>query len=72
MGLLDTILGRSKPVAANLDDLFAIPSAAVTLQAADGRLGGDDDNAVNGACCGEAVLRAGGQFSGHHNEPGDD
>jgi hypothetical protein len=34
MGLLDTILGRSKPVKPNLDDLFALPSAAVTLQAA--------------------------------------
>jgi hypothetical protein len=32
MGLLDTILGRSKPVRANLDALFALPSAAVTLQ----------------------------------------
>ena len=34
MGLLDTILGRSKPVKPDLDDLFALPSAAVTLQAA--------------------------------------
>ncbi len=33
--------------------------AAVVNQAADGRLGGDDDNAVNGAACGEAVLRCG-------------
>lgn len=32
MGLLDTILGRSKPVRANLDALFSLPSAAVTLQ----------------------------------------
>lgn len=32
MGLLDTILGRSKPVRANLDALFALPGAAVTLQ----------------------------------------
>ena len=36
MGLLDSILGRSKPKAANLDALFAIPSAALTLQAATG------------------------------------
>lgn len=36
MGLLDTILGRSKPVRANLDALFALPSAAVTLQASAG------------------------------------
>jgi len=32
MGLLDTILGRTKPVRANLDALFALPPAAVTLQ----------------------------------------
>ncbi|MGK5678080.1 glycoside hydrolase family 88 protein [Actinoplanes sp. URMC 104] len=33
--------------------------SAVTTQAPDGRLGGADDNAVNGAACGEAVVRAG-------------
>ncbi len=36
MGLLDTILGRTKPVKANLDALFALPSAAVTLQVSTG------------------------------------
>ncbi|MDQ1699966.1 MAG: hypothetical protein QOG34_1829, partial [Frankiaceae bacterium] len=36
MGLLDTILGRTKPVKPDLDELFALPSAAVTLQAAGG------------------------------------
>ncbi|HXW38257.1 MAG TPA: hypothetical protein VEJ44_01075, partial [Acidimicrobiales bacterium] len=36
MGLLDTILGRSKPVQSNLDDLFALPSASITLQSAAG------------------------------------
>jgi hypothetical protein len=36
MGLLDTILGRSKPVRANLDALFSLPTAAITLQAAMG------------------------------------
>ncbi len=36
MGLLDTILGRSKPVPSNLDDLFALPSASITLQSAAG------------------------------------
>ena len=36
MGLLDTILGRTKPVRANLDALFALPNAAVTLQSAAG------------------------------------
>ena len=33
MGFLDTLLGRSKPVQPNLDRLFALPSAAVTLAA---------------------------------------
>lgn len=32
MGLFDTLLGRTKPVKANLDALFALPSAGVTLQ----------------------------------------
>jgi unsaturated rhamnogalacturonyl hydrolase len=42
------------------DDLAVLMAeAAVTLQAADGRLGGNDDNVVNGAACGEAVLKAG-------------
>ncbi|MFF7390556.1 hypothetical protein ACFZAE_19215 [Streptomyces scabiei] len=34
MGLLDILLGRTKPVAPDLDRLFALPSAAVTLEAA--------------------------------------
>ena len=34
MGLLDALLGRTKPPAPNLDALFALPSAAITLQAA--------------------------------------
>jgi len=33
MGLLDTLLGRSKPAKPDLDDLFGLPSAAITLQA---------------------------------------
>ncbi|MDN4160689.1 PspA-associated protein PspAB [Nocardioides abyssi] len=32
MGFLDSILGRSKPKQANLDALFMVPSAAITLQ----------------------------------------
>ena len=36
MGFLDTILGRTKPVQPKLDDLFALPSAAVQLEAATG------------------------------------
>jgi PspA associated protein B len=34
VGFLDTLLGRTKPVPPNLDQLFAVPSAAITLQAA--------------------------------------
>jgi PspA associated protein B len=36
MGFLDTILGRTKPVQPKLDDLFALPSAAITLEAGAG------------------------------------
>ena len=33
MGFFDTLLGRTKPAKADLDDLFALPSAAITMQA---------------------------------------
>jgi len=36
VGFLDTLLGRTKPVQPKLDDLFALPSAAVTLEAGAG------------------------------------
>ncbi|MFE1443175.1 hypothetical protein [Streptomyces sp. NPDC058739] len=36
MRLLDILLGRSKPAVPDLDRLFALPSAAVTLEAAAG------------------------------------
>ncbi|MDN3294323.1 hypothetical protein QWM81_09730 [Streptomyces ficellus] len=36
MGLLDIILGRSRPVRPDLDQLFALPAAAITLQAGAG------------------------------------
>jgi len=36
MGLWDALTGRSKPVSANLDALFSLPSAAITLQTAAG------------------------------------
>lgn len=32
MGFLDTLLGRTRPKAPDLDQLFALPSAAVTLR----------------------------------------
>jgi PspA associated protein B len=34
VGFLDTLLGRTKPVPPNLDQLFGLPSAALTLRAA--------------------------------------
>ena len=34
MGFLDNLLGRSKPVRPDLDQLFGLPSAAVTLESA--------------------------------------
>ncbi len=36
MGLLNTLLGRTKPVQSDLDALFALPSASITLQSAAG------------------------------------
>lgn len=36
MGLFDTLLGRTKPVRANLDALFNLPNAAITLQVSAG------------------------------------
>ena len=36
MGLLDALLGRKKPVQPDLDALFALPSAAVSLEVAEG------------------------------------
>ncbi|HEX9343579.1 MAG TPA: hypothetical protein VF995_08210, partial [Actinomycetota bacterium] len=36
MKLLDTLLGRSKPKQANLDALFAVSGAAITLEAGAG------------------------------------
>ena len=32
MGILDSLLGRTKPVQPNLDALFAVPNAAITLE----------------------------------------
>ncbi|MFF7632107.1 hypothetical protein ACFZB9_02985 [Kitasatospora sp. NPDC008050] len=36
MGFLDSLLGRTKPVKPDLDQLFGVPSAALTLEAAAG------------------------------------
>ena len=56
MGFLDSLLGRTKAVPPDLDALFALPSAALTLQAATG-LAPTGDGGV-------AVKRAeGGEFA---------
>jgi hypothetical protein len=36
MGFLDALLGRSKPAQANLDKLFGLPGANITLEASEG------------------------------------
>jgi hypothetical protein len=36
MGFLDALLGRTKPAQPNLDHLFGLPGAQITLQAAEG------------------------------------
>src|SRR5262245_16065236 len=36
MGFLDKLLGRSKPVRPDLDQLFAVPDAAITLETSAG------------------------------------
>jgi hypothetical protein len=36
VGIFDTLLGRTKPVKPNLDALFALPTAALTLESAGG------------------------------------
>ena len=61
MGLLDTILGRTKPAQPDLDDLFALPSAAVTLQAA----GNLKPTGVGSVCVKPAE---GGAFAGLHEQ----
>lgn len=54
MGFWDVITGRSKPKQANLDALFAVPSAAITLQAALGMVPTGD-----GSVCYRAATGAG-------------
>src|SRR5262245_23471920 len=61
MGILDILLGRTKPVAPDLDQLFALPSAAVTLEAAAGFT-----PTGNGAACFATV--EGGAFDRTHHE----
>ncbi|MFD0398044.1 hypothetical protein ACFV84_10765 [Kitasatospora sp. NPDC059811] len=57
MGILDTLFGRTKPVKPDLDQLFGVPSAALTLEAAAGftptGLGSVCFAAVEGAAFGQ-------------------
>jgi hypothetical protein len=46
VGLWDALTGRSKPVRANLDALFSLPAAAITLQTA----AGFDPTGVGSVC----------------------
>ncbi|MER5864533.1 hypothetical protein [Kitasatospora sp. NPDC002040] len=59
MGFLDALFGRSKPVRPDLDQLFGVPSAALTLEAAAGfrptGLGSVCFAAVEGAAFTEAA-----------------
>jgi len=56
MGFLDSLLGRSKPAKPDLDQLFALPGAAVTLQSA-----ADFTPTGHGSVCYKAV--EGGGFA---------
>ncbi|MFT4081998.1 MAG: hypothetical protein QM638_05385 [Nocardioides sp.] len=61
MGFWDVVTGRSRPKQANLDALFAVPSAAITLQAALGLTPTGD-----GSVCYRAASGAG--FAGAQND----
>jgi hypothetical protein len=54
MGFLDSILGRTKPKQAELDALFQVPSAAITLQAAIGLVPSGDGSVCYRAAAGPA------------------
>ena len=56
MGLWDALTGRSKPVRANLDALFSLPAAAITLQTA----GGFSPTGVGSVCFRAAEPRVAG------------
>ena len=54
MGFLDSILGRSQPKQADLDALFQVPSAAISLQAALGLVPTGDGSVCYRAAAGPA------------------
>ncbi|MCW2815353.1 MAG: hypothetical protein JWN84_2808 [Nocardioides sp.] len=58
MGFLDSILGRTKPKQADLDALFQVPSAAITLQASLGLVPTGDGSVCYRAAAGPAFADA--------------
>lgn len=58
MGFLDAILGRSRPPRADLDALFGVPSAAITVQAALGLVPTGDGSVCFRAAAGAAFADA--------------
>lgn len=57
MGFLDSILGRTRPKAANLDALFGVPSAALTLQASIGLVPTGDGSVCYRAAAGSGFAQ---------------
>lgn len=58
MGLLRSLMGRSRPVQANLDALFGVPSAAITLQTSIGLVPTGDGAVCYRAPAGSAFAQA--------------
>jgi hypothetical protein len=58
MGFWDVVTGRSRPKAANLDSLFLVPSAAVTLQTALGLMPTGEGSVCYRAAAGAAFQQA--------------
>lgn len=62
MGFWDVVTGRSRPKQANLDALFAVPSAAITLQAALGMTPTGDGSVCYRAAAGAGFAGAQGDI----------
>jgi hypothetical protein len=58
MGFLDSLLGRTRPKQADLDALFQVPSAAITLQASLGLVPTGDGSVCYRAAAGPAFADA--------------
>lgn len=63
MKFLDSLLGRTKPAAANLDTLFRLPSAAVTLEAATGMRSSGEAAVCFKPAAGEAFKTTADEFA---------